>query len=93
MDSMIVEVELAIERKALRDYFHKAGIKCLDCPAAEIETFRQGAHVHNIDFEAHLGALNDLARTNPFDPKSDAGYVSLPRRFGRWLLGRLQDKP
>jgi len=66
-DSLIVEAEERISWRALKQFYHERGIKCLYCPAAEIETFREGAKLHKFDLDSHLKALNDLAATHPFD--------------------------
>lgn len=82
-DSLVVEAEERIDWTALKRFYRERGIKCLNCPAAEIENFRDGAKLHGFDLDAHIQALNALALSDPF-----RAYPPGPvRRFVRWLTG------
>ena len=87
-DTLIVEAEQHVDWKTLKTYYRNKGIKCYLCPAAEIETFAQGAKIHKFDLEHNLAELNRLAREAPLmDPPP--GMWSA---FGRWLSDKLKDR-
>ncbi len=58
---------------ALRNYYRQQGIKCFECCAAGVETFAEGAKVHEggpfgtFDPEKVVKDLNDLAEKHPLD--------------------------
>jgi hypothetical protein len=86
VDSPIVWAEYLIDHKALRKYYTENKIKCFDCCAAELETFAEGAKVHEggpfgtFDPQKVVDELNELAKKHPFDEKT---YVpqTLKRRL------------
>ena len=94
--TLIVEAEILIDRTALKAYFKEANIRCLDCPAAEIETFEQGAKTHHFDLKKHLAALNELAKSSAHNP-DNLGTQSLASQWAKnltsGLMRLLRDKP
>lgn len=74
VESPIAWAEFLIDREKLAEYYKSKGIHCLDCCAAEAETFEQGAKVHAggpygaFDAAEVVEELNALAKEHPFDP-------------------------
>lgn len=81
-DSLIVEAEEKIAFAALRSFYRERGIKCFYCPAAEVETFADGAKLHKFDLDAHLAALNELAATHPFNGVPEGWFARLLAAIG-----------
>ncbi|MCA8938209.1 MAG: hypothetical protein KDB07_00245, partial [Planctomycetes bacterium] len=48
-DTLIAEAEGRISWDALKGFYAARKIKCLNCPAAMIETFEEGAKLHGFD--------------------------------------------
>ncbi len=80
-DSLIYEAELAVDWESLKQFYRERGIHCLNCPAAEIETFADGAKLHKFDIDRHLQELNRLAAEKPF--------TGFPAPWWSRLFGRL----
>ena len=86
VDSPIWWAEELVEQKALKGFYRERSILCFICPAAEAETFKQGAAVHGsgkhdaFDADKLVEALNELAGKHPFDPET-VEYDSLFRRL------------
>lgn len=74
VESPIAWAEFLIDREKLIEYYKSKGIHCLDCCAAEAETFAQGAKVHEggpfggFDADKVVEDLNALGKEHPFDP-------------------------
>ncbi|MCA8914064.1 MAG: hypothetical protein KDB90_01530 [Planctomycetes bacterium] len=76
VDSPVVWAEFLIDHKALREFYKANNVMCFDCCAAEVETFAQGAKVHEggphgaFDPQKLVDGLNELAKKHPFDEKT-----------------------
>jgi hypothetical protein len=85
VDSPIAWAEFLIDRDALRDYYKSKGIRCLDCCAAEAETFAEGAKVHEggpfggFDAAVVVDELNALGAKHPVVPGKDKPRSLLAR--------------
>ena len=86
-DSPIAWAEFLIDNEKLKEYYTSKGIHCMDCCAAEAETFAEGAKVHEggpfggFDAEKVVEELNELGKEHPFDPKKH-----VPKSFVRKLV-------
>jgi hypothetical protein len=80
-ETRIFEAELAIDWDQLKAFYRERGIHCLNCPAAEIESFADGAKLHKFDLDDHLASLNRLAKEHPF-----SGF---PAPWWARLLGKI----
>jgi hypothetical protein len=93
VDSPIFWAEELIENTALHAFYAEHGIRCFDCCAAFVETFKQGAEVHKggphggFDPEKIVEGLNRLAADHP-RPEDDGpkGLIGLLKRLVRWLV-------
>jgi hypothetical protein len=84
-ESLIVEAEELIDWNALKAYYQRVGIKCLNCGAAEIETFADGERIHHYNLTEHLAELNRLAAEHPF-----SGFPpTLGQRFSAWFAVKM----
>jgi len=74
VDSPIAWAEFLVDNEKLAEYYKANGIRCMDCCAAEAETFAQGAKVHEggpyggFDAAKVIEDLNALGKEHPFDP-------------------------
>lgn len=66
-DTLIVEAEGRIAWESLRAFYKAQGIKCLNCPAAVVESFAEGAKIHGFDLAHTLETLNQLEAESPFN--------------------------
>lgn len=76
-ETLIFEAEERISWDALKAFYKERGIKCLNCPAAEVETFAEGAKLHKFDLDEHLAELNQLMLDRPFDGYPKGWFGSL----------------
>jgi hypothetical protein len=92
VDSPIYWAECLVDHDALRDFYKEHGVHCFDCCATEVETFAEGARVHEggpyggFDPEKIVEGLNEIAQKHPFD---ESTYVerTLFRRVVDMLFG------
>lgn len=83
-DTIIAEAESRVSWEVLKSFYREHGIKCLDCPAAMIQTFAEGAKLHGFDLEMVLAKLNQLEAEAPFD-----GYPpTFMQRMMRKVFGK-----
>lgn len=88
VDSPIFWAEELVDREVLKAYYKEHGIRCLDCCAAEAETFAEGARVHEggtfgtFDPEKVVADLNKLAEEHPMDAEKYRRKPLLERIVG-----------
>ena len=81
-DTLIFEAESLIDWASLEAFYKSKKIKCLNCPAAEVETFAQGAEVHGFDLDETLAELNQLMKDKPFSGFPPSFGQKVARLFG-----------